>query len=98
MRQYKVETSKSFWKEMEAIMEYIGGDLNSPTAAAKFYSKVISKIKTLSSAPERTHIIEDYYSVKVSKYRLIYKIYREINTVRILHIWYSRRDIVVLLS
>ena len=98
MRKYRLETVTDFWNDLGLALDYIAIDKGNPSAARKLYQKVMDMVATLDSAPKRNKIAGDYFSAKVGNYKIIYKVIDAENLVKLLHFWYSRRDIAKLLA
>ena len=98
MREYSLEVSPSFWRDLELALDYIAYELCNPIASKKLYRKVTTKINSLRFAPKMSNIKDDLYSAKVKGYRIIYKVIDDKSIIRLLHFWCSRRNIRKLLG
>lgn len=96
MKQYVVNISKTALVNLNSIKEYITYSLNSPETAQKQYNRIVQKIFSLRTFPQRHQVFfhennKDFYRILADNYSVIYVIDK--NTVTVLYIMYTASDI-----
>lgn len=94
---YKIITTDRFWRDLGDIFVYISDELQNPQAALRLYHRIIAKVESLETMPERGKISGRFYSVKISKYRVIYEIDKAGHKVKVFRVLYARRNLAKLL-
>lgn len=97
---YKVIYSPQALQDLTEIYEYIRFTLQARIAADNQSSRIRKMIRSLATLPERHTLVEwepwismKIYKVPVDNYMIFYRIDDELNTVFIVRIFYSRRNI-----
>lgn len=80
-------------QDIRSIYHYIADELKNPLAAEKLINKLRLKINGLSMMPERGKLANGYYSAKVARYRIIYRIDKVKSIVNILRVVYAGRNL-----
>lgn len=89
---YTVEISDSAREELRAIFEYIVEKYGTTAGAKRAVKKIEDTIFSLQKFPKfrKYRFNSKYYVTIAGKYSIIYKVVEEVNTVVVVHIFYSR--------
>ena len=97
---YRVVYSETALNDIRSIYTYIGYELSAPDAADQLIRRIEEKIRKLNLFPEKYEIIpwEPWKSMNVrrmivNRYTVLYSVGHPEQTVNILRIVYSSRDI-----
>lgn len=100
MREWIVITSHQFENELKNIHDYISGTLLEPLIAKRFTNKVLDRIRGLSFSPERFPVYERKMKsseilrfLPIDNFIMFFTVNEDTNTVLILHIFYSGRNV-----
>ena len=96
---YKVENTLSAEQDLSGIVSYIAGDLDNPSAAARFLDEVDDCYAHLEKMPLMYEQCRDarlkslgYRKAIINSYVMIYRVDESAKTVYILRFFYGRRD------
>lgn len=99
MREYEVVTAPEVWEDIRIMFEHHMSEEDGNIATAeKKYRAIDKQIRSLKYSPERSRIYGRYYSVKAARYRIIYTVDRKHRTVKVLHVWHAKRNILAMLE
>lgn len=88
---YSSEAEEDLWHIVAGILEVAW-----VSSAEKWARRIAEKIDSLAVFPEGGPVYElddRYRSIKVGKYRIIYRVDKRNGVVRVLRIIYARRDL-----
>ena len=95
---YQVNITERALTDMEAVYDYIAGELKEPSAAMRQYDRIAAAIESLSVCPNRCSVLktepERSYNMRqllVDRYSVIYVVDAE--DVTVLRVLYSASDI-----
>ena len=100
MTEYRVELSQTAQADIYSIVRYIQTELQEPQIAGRLYRFLKEEIGHLSYLPERNAIVDlpearewGLRRLLVKNYSVFYMMDKAANTVRVVRIMYSGRDI-----
>lgn len=100
---FTVLYSESAHRDIQAIHRYISVNLESPLSANRIIKKILQTADSLNLFPNASEVKLSRHNLKfriihAANFSIIYTVDNRRKTVRIRHIYYSRRDIESLLS
>lgn len=97
MNKYKINTTRTFEKELQSIYYYISNQLQEPNIAKQNYRKIKEKILTLQYLPERHQKIfeskfKNLRKLLINNFIIIYEVENKTYQVFILHIFLKNQN------
>ncbi len=96
---FNVEITSLANQDLEDILDYIGRELDNPSAASSFLSEVDTCYANLEKMPFMYNFCQNarlmalgYRKVVIKNYIMIYRVEETTHTVYILRFFYGRRD------
>jgi len=91
--EYEVIITRPALADLEQIRAYIAKD--NPSAAETFALKLLDEAQSLSTFPERGGFVAERPGARfviMHPYLLVYRIFEESRTVRVLRFWHGARE------
>ena len=93
---YRIVYTPSARHDLDDIYEYIAGEFYAPDTARRQANRIVRAVKTLAVFPKMYRVRRKNTGIRicpVDSYMILYSVDDMNNTVNILRIIYSRRDI-----